>query len=248
MTAQPVEYDPTATVDRDERIILTEDAMRRPSTLGRLYGLPPEMEALTDVDEPIDPRLERLEAAYAEHLADLGEADRQRAIADQVERLGIVLKSLGAELKTTTEHLEDTARQKESLEARITRLKTFTQSLMQGEGIEKHKTALVSIWLHPNNASIEVTDLEAVPPEWKRATVTLPLTEYPEDFIDWAQGREAAGWGKVVIDVPHDALLKHFKSAGVLQNDGRVIDEASGEVVEVPGVEFVTSKKHVRSR
>jgi hypothetical protein len=58
---------------------------------------------------------------------------------------------------------------------------------MEADGVTKLKDALVTLWLHTSPGAIEVVDESAVPAEFKRVTLKLPLSQVPPRLLGLVQ-------------------------------------------------------------
>jgi Gp157 protein len=61
------------------------------------------------------------------------------------------------------------------------------QLQMEADGVTKLKDAFITIWLQQSPPSIEVVDEAAVPAEFKRATLKLPLSQVPPSLLGLVQ-------------------------------------------------------------
>src|SRR5689334_8078632 len=64
------------------------------------------------------------------------------------------------------------------------------QLQMEADSVTKIKDAFVTVWLQKSPPSIEVLDEAAVPAEYRRVTLRLPLSCLPPDLWDYVQATD----------------------------------------------------------
>lgn len=184
----------------------------------QLYAEIPAVEALSDLEnEHPEAQLAALEDAWASLS---GQRYREAVEADLLS-LGRAIKTLVANDKALEDHQAEVAVKRLALQSRIEYLKGYTLNLCLQTGIERAKDALVTVYTQRNNPSVDVEDAGAVPDEYKRATLVLPLAEVPAHLRDRAD-----------VQVLKQAILDAFKSDGVVPD----------------GVRIETAARHLRVR
>lgn len=170
------------------------------------------MESLTDVDnENPEAALNALQDGWASLSA-----ERYReAVEGDLLKLGRVLKTLLTNQEALMQHQAETAGRLRAVENRIAYLKGYMLNLCLQTGIERVKDALVTVYTQRNNPSVEVEDAGAVPEEYKRATLVLPLQDVP------AHLRERAD-----VQVLRQQILEDFKADGVVPDGVRIETDA----------------------
>ena len=61
------------------------------------------------------------------------------------------------------------------------------QLQMEADGVTEFKDAFVTLWLQASPAAVEVVDMAAVPIEYKRVTLKLPLSQVPPGLLGLIQ-------------------------------------------------------------
>jgi len=61
------------------------------------------------------------------------------------------------------------------------------QLQMEADGVTKLKDAFVTLWLQQSPPAIEIMDDAAIPAEYKRATLRLPLSQVPTGLLGLVQ-------------------------------------------------------------
>lgn len=90
----------------------------------------------------------------------------EEAIADKVENICKVMKSLEGEEKVIDEEVKRLSQRKSHLTARREHLKRYIENELTKSGIEKLKGTLFNVWLQNNPPSVIVTDEASVPREY----------------------------------------------------------------------------------
>ena len=109
------------------------------------------------------------EAAYNDELSydDFGEA--LEAVEDDIEHKVDGYCRIIAHLKADVQTLKDEEARikarRRGLEGSIERLKSALSAAMDAQGKSKIKTSLYTVY-HANRTGLEITDLDAVPPEY----------------------------------------------------------------------------------
>lgn len=183
-----------------------------------IYELPREFESLTDMEDPdTEPLLALMRERLDGYQGD--EDDRKGEIERQLLNMGKAIKRLKSDEKVLQEHLDETKGKLASVKSRVERLSSWMLSVATGHDIHKAKNALVSVWTQANPPSWEITDEDKVPAQFKRATVTCPLSMLPPELLELAE-----------VEVSKALIDEHFKATGEL----------------VPGAQRITDKRHVR--
>lgn len=172
-----------------------------------LYGLPDDYAWLLEVPEH-------------EGLEFEGRLDTiQEATADQMLRCGYAVRSLEETARVLRAHQHETAGKADAIERRVGRLKAWMLSRMAGWGLDRAKDARIHVYRQRNPDAVEVVDPSAVPDEYKRATLVLPLSEVPEHLVSLA-----------TVEVMKSAILKALREDGVLVDGVNIVQ---GEHVRV---------------
>src|SRR5687768_8220718 len=179
----------------------------------QLYDLRPEYACLTDLPEapnvPNDPR---------ELTAEL------EAIRDELEpkllSLAKVVRTLEAEAGLLEEHGRALLGRASTRRVRVDYLKRWMQLQMEGAELERLKDPFVALWLQKSPVSIAVLNEEAVPTQYKRVTLKLPLSAVPPGLLGLIQ----------TCDIDRTAIHELIKATGELP----------------PGIEYLSDRRHLR--
>ncbi len=142
-----------------------------------LYSLPPEYADLVETeleeseDRSLDARLDELEAE----------------VTTKALSLAKVVRTLEGEADLLEAHSRSLVARAGARRQRADYLKRWLQREMQNAGIEKAKDPFVTVWLQLSPGSIEVLDEAAVPPEFKRVNLRLPLSLVPPSLMGLVQ-------------------------------------------------------------
>ena len=176
-----------------------------------LYDLSDDYAALTDADDLLE--IEALDDAI-------------RAIEDsssaKVLSLAKLVKSLEAEAELLEQHARAINGRAAVRRRRVEDLKRWIRLLLDASGTSKLKDPFVTVWLQASPPSVQVLDPDAVPGEFQRAVLRLPLSHVPAGLRGLIQN----------LDVDRQGIL-----AAV---------QATGEVPD--GVSIRRDEKHVRIR
>jgi hypothetical protein len=184
--------------------------------MNQLYDLRPEYACLADlpVEAPNatdDPR---------ELVTEL-EAIREE-LAPKLLSLAKVVRTLEAEAGLLEEHGRALLGRASIRRVRVDHLKRWMQLQMEGAELERLKDPFVTLWLQKSPASIAVLDEAAVPAEYKRVTLKLPLSAVPPGLLGLVQ----------TCDVDRTAIQEQIKATGELP----------------PGIEYCDERRHLRIR
>lgn len=180
----------------------------------QLYDLRPEYDALTDL--PLEAaRLRDDPRELTEQLEALRED-----LSPKLLSLAKVVGTLEAEAGLLEEHGQALIGKAESRRLRVDYLKRWMQMQMEGAELQKLKDPFVSLWLQKSPASISVLDEGAVPAQYKRVTLKLPLTAVPPGLLGLVQ----------TCDIDRAAIHELIKTTGELP----------------PGIEYVNDRRHLR--
>jgi hypothetical protein len=180
----------------------------------QLYDLKPEYDSLTDLpmeapdlsDDPHELSLE-LEAIREE-------------LNPKLLSLAKVVRTLEAEAGLLEEHGRALLGRASTRRLRVDYLKRWMQLQMEGAALERLKDPFVTLWLQKSPASIAVLNEEAVPAQYKRVTLKLPLSAVPPGLLGLVQS----------CDVDRAAIHELIKATGELP----------------PGIEYVCDRRHLR--
>ena len=177
-----------------------------------------------------------LEPRYAE-LVDLplvsGDGDEDvvfcqalEAIRDEASDMALslakVVKCLEAEVRLLEEHTRLLQAKTQARRDRADYLRRVLRLEFEAAGLKKVKDPFVTAWLQQSPPSVEVVEELAVPPEFMRAVLRLPLSLVPDGLRGLVQH----------LDVDRAAILELVKRTG-----------------EVPaGVSVRTGERHLRIR
>jgi len=118
-------------------------------------------------------------------------ADRLAAVQDDVGSklvaLAKVVRTLEAEADLLESHARDLVGRASVRRRRVHWLKRWMQLQMEADGVTKLKDAFVTLWLQLSPPSIDVVDEAAVPAEYKRVTLKLPLSQVPPGLLGRVQ-------------------------------------------------------------
>jgi hypothetical protein len=179
----------------------------------QLYDLRPEYDALTDL--PQEANLSDDPSGLTEQLEAIREELNPKLLS-----LAKVVRTLEAEAGLLEEHGRALMGRASSRRVRVDYVKRWMQLQMEGAELERLKDPFVSLWLQKSPPSIAVLDEEAVPAEYKRVTLKLPLSAVPPGLLGLVQ----------TCDVDRSAIQALIK--------------ATGE--PPPGVEYVRDRRHLR--
>ena len=143
-----------------------------------LYELEPEYDSLTDLppeaanlsDDPQELSLE-LEAIHKE-------------LNPKLLSLAKVVLTLEAEAGLLEEHGRELMGRASTRRVRVDYLKRWMQLQMEGAELARLKDPFFTLWLQKSPPSITVLDEDAVPAEYKRVTLRLPLSAVPPGLLD----------------------------------------------------------------
>lgn len=85
-------------------------------------------------------------------------------------------------------------------------MKRWLQLQMEAAGVDRVKDEFVSVYLQNNPAALEITDEQAVPRTFQRATLQLPITMVPTDLTDFITH----------VDIPKTPIRDHMLETGEL--------------------------------
>ena len=146
------------------------------------YDLPEAYQRLADLTlESPEPRTGDA-TAIEEELGALVEE-----VSDKVLALAKVVVTLESEADLLEQHARLIMGKAQTRRRRVDYLKKWMQLQMEGAGIDGVKDPFVTVWLQASPAAVEVVDEAAVPPEFKRVTLKLPLALVPPDLLGLVQ-------------------------------------------------------------
>lgn len=178
-----------------------------------LYDLRPEYDSLTDLP---------LEAANLSddpsELTEQLEAIREE-LNPKLLSLAKVVRTLDAEAGMLEEHGRALLGRASSRRVRVDHLKRWMQLQMEGAELERLKDPFVTLWLQKSPPSIAVLDEEAVPAQYKRVTLKLPLSAVPPGLLGLVQ----------TCDIDRTAIHELIKATG-----------------DPPGIEYLCDRRHLR--
>src|SRR6266545_1853179 len=168
-----------------------------------IYELPSDYAALADlpIEAPQDhATLQELEAAL-EELRD--------ELLPKLLSLAKVVRTLEAEAELLEEHGRALMARAGTRRRRLEFLKRWMQLQMEGAGVDRAKDPFVTVWLQASPPSIDVVDEAAVPAEFKRVTLKMPLSLVPPGLKGLIQ----------TCDVDRATILDLLKRTGELPID-----------------------------
>jgi hypothetical protein len=181
-----------------------------------LYDLEPRYTALADLPLEAEDDAEE-NATLCRALDAIRDEARDKALS-----LSKLVKCLEAEVRLLEEHTRQLQSKTQTRRDRVDYLRRRIQVELETAGIDKVKDPFVTAWLQQSPPSVEVIDELAVPSEFMRAVLRLPLSLVPEDLRGLVQH----------LDVDRAGILEFAKRRG-----------------ELPaGVLIRTSDKHLRIR
>jgi Gp157 protein len=125
---------------------------------------------------------------------------------DRLLDLAKVIRTLEAEAELLEAHARDLVGRASVRRRRVHWLKRWMQLQMEADGVTKLKDAFVTLWLQTSPGAIEVVDESAVPAEFKRMTLKLPLSQVPPGLLGLVQ----------TCDVDRAQIQALLKSTGEL--------------------------------
>ncbi len=181
-----------------------------------VFDLEPEYAVLADM--PLEAQAGDDERLNVEEALDA----LREEIAPTLLALAKVVRTLEAEADLLEEHARALNARANSRRRRVDFLKRWMQLQMEGARIDKVRDAFVTVWLQLSPASIVVVDEAAVPEEFKRVTLKMPLSLVPPGMLGLVQ----------TCDVDKVTIAELIKRTG-----------------EVPsGVDFRRDARHLRVR
>ena len=127
-------------------------------------------------------------------------------VGSKLLALAKVVRTLEAEADLLEAHARDLVGRASVRRRRVHWLKRWMQLQMEADGVTKVKDAFVTLWLQQSPPNIDVMDEAAVPAEYKRVTLRLPLSQVPSGLLGLVQ----------TCDVDRAGLLALLKSRGEL--------------------------------
>jgi len=180
----------------------------------QLYDLGPEYDSLTDL--PMEaPNLSEDPQQLAQALEALREELNPKLLS-----LAKVVRTLEAQAGLLEEHGRSLMGRASTRRVRVDHLKRWMQLQMEGAALERLKDPFVTLWLQKSPPSIAVLNEEAVPAEYKRVTLRLPLSLVPPGLLGLVQ----------TCDIDRTAIHELIKATGELP----------------PGVEYLCDRRHLR--
>ena len=147
-----------------------------------IYELPSNYAALADlpIEAPVAGQTspQELEAALDEIRDEL---------VPKLLSLAKVVRTLEAEAELLEEHGRALMARAGTRRRRLEFLKRWMQLQMEGAGVDRAKDAFVTVWLQASPPSIDVVDEAAVPAEFKRVTLKMPLSLVPPGLVGLVQ-------------------------------------------------------------
>jgi hypothetical protein len=142
-----------------------------------LYDLKPEYDSLAELDPE--------GADLGDDLRDLTrELDAIREeLKPKLLSLAKVVRTLEAEAGLLEEHGRALMGRASSKRVRVDYLKHWMQLQMEGAELERLRDPFVTLWLQKSSPSVAVLNEEAVPTEYKRVTMKLPLSAVPTGML-----------------------------------------------------------------
>lgn len=175
----------------------------------------PMVDSLTDLDDP--DAILALDS-LSDNYETLENARRRLAVEGDLLKLGKALKALDLTDGALETHALAIAHRRQSIANRREYLKGWMLNLCLQMGIERVKDPLVTVYTQRNNPSVEVLDEAAVPVEYKRATLVMPLADVPAELRDKAdvqvlkqQILEDAKQGVIVDGVHIERESRHLR-------------------------------------
>jgi hypothetical protein len=141
-----------------------------------LYDLEPRYAALADLPLESEDGADE-DAALCEALDAIRDEARDKALS-----LAKVCQCLEAEVRLLEEHTRLLQSKTQTRRDRVDYLRRRIQVELETAGIDKVKDPFVTAWLQQSPPSVEVIDELAVPSEFMRAVLRLPLSLVPEDL------------------------------------------------------------------
>jgi len=180
-----------------------------------LYDLDPAYLCLAEVPE--EPGEEDDQTGLQEQVA-----AAQDDVGSKLLALAKVVRILEAEADLLEAHARDLLGRASVRRRRVHWLKRWMQLEMEADGVTKLKDAFVTLWLQASPGAIEVVDEAAVPAEYKRVTLKLPLSQVPAGLLGLVQ----------TYDVDRARIQDLLKSTGEL----------------VAGMAYRQGQRHLRIR
>jgi hypothetical protein len=179
-----------------------------------LYDLKPEYDSLTDL--PMEaPNLLDEPRELAQELEAIREELNPKLLS-----LAKVVRTLEAEAGLLEEHGRALLARASTRRVRVDYLKRWMQLQMEGAELESLKDPFVTLWLQKSPASIAVLNEQAVPAQYKRVTLKLPLSAVPPGLLGLVQ----------TCDIDRTAIHELIKASGELP----------------PGIDYLCDRHHLR--
>lgn len=118
------------------------------------------------------------EGDFEQALADLKDDFNTKAV-----NVAKMIRSIQASAKAYQEEAQRMTALYQSRINAVGRLTTYLHGEMTRAGINKVEGDVISLTMQNNPPSIEIPDEDAIEAHWKRAVLTLSLTEVPEEWI-----------------------------------------------------------------
>jgi len=179
-----------------------------------LYDLRPEYDSLTNLNLEA-PNLSDDPRQLTEELEAIREELHPKLLS-----LAKVVRTLEAEAGLLEEHGRSLMGRANIRRLRVDYLKRWMQLQMEGAGLERLKDPFVTLWLQRSPPSIAVLDEDAVPAQYKRVTLKLPLSAVPPGLLGLVQ----------TCDIDRTAIHELIKATGELP----------------PGIEYFSDRRHLR--
>ena len=107
----------------------------------------------------------------------------QDELSPKLLALAKVVRNLEAEAELLEEHGRLLLGRANTRHVRADYLKRWMKLQMEGAGLERLRDPFVTVWLQVSPPSVEVLDEAAVPAEYKRVTLKLPLSAVPPGLL-----------------------------------------------------------------
>jgi hypothetical protein len=181
-----------------------------------LFDLDPDYAALADL--PLEAPLLSEESDRLMAVLD----DLREELSPKLLAVAKVVRTLDSEAELLEEHARALNGRSGTRRRRAEYLKRWMQLQMEGAEVDRLKDPFVTVWLQKSPPSIHVVDEAAVPQEYKRVTLRLPLSAVPPGLLGLVQ----------TCDVDRGLILSSLKELGEL----------------VPGTSYREGTRHLRIR
>jgi hypothetical protein len=181
-----------------------------------LFHLDSEYRALAELALEVDGDHDKGEP-LAHALAAIRDEARDKALG-----LAKVVMCLEAEVRLLEEHTRLLQSKAQARRERADYLRKLIQLELEAAGLDKVKDPLIAAWLQKSPPSMHVIDEEAIPAEFMRAVLRLPLALVPAPLRGLVQH----------LDVDRAAILELVRRTGAVPD----------------GVSVCTDERHLRIR